>query len=177
MLVTKKFAPTNGANHQAGAIPITRPIAPDLDALAGWYSSGSRSRGSTITYAELLDHTSTLHVVSIRVMLRDPITRPATSAGFFVATPQMQRLINTARPNHEKGGGSLVPPLFDAVFPCSELGVTCSFCIFRNQTASVIAPTERSYQRSSRPASILASGLSLISIQSNMAEQSRSLTP
>ena len=87
--MTKKNRPSHGANHQAGAIPITRLIAPDLDALARQYSSSPRSRGSTITYAKPLDHTSTLHVVAVLVILRDPITRPASSAGFFVALRQM----------------------------------------------------------------------------------------
>ncbi|QNI61375.1 hypothetical protein SynTAK9802_01077 [Synechococcus sp. TAK9802] len=30
-------------------------------------------------------------MVPLLVILRDPITRPASSAGFFVAKPQMQR--------------------------------------------------------------------------------------
>ena len=39
--------------------------------------------GGTITYAGLLDQTSTLHVVAIGVMLIDPITRPAHFGGLF----------------------------------------------------------------------------------------------
>ena len=42
-----------------------------------------------MTYAKPLDHTSTLHMVAYLVILRGPITRPASSAGFFVAKPQM----------------------------------------------------------------------------------------
>ena len=67
-------------------------------------------------------------MVALLDIVRDPITRPASSAGFFVAFyARCSAGTNTAKESIKRKG-SLIPPLVDAVSPCSELGVTCSFC-------------------------------------------------
>ena len=123
----KNFAQTMERTINLKQHPVTRSNAPDLDAVARQYSSNP-DEGDTTLVTQLTCSQTDAAYVSLDSYIRIPHHPARPFGGLFCGnTPDLTS--HNALQGGQKKEGSLAPPLFEAVPPCSEPGVTPSLCV------------------------------------------------